>query len=74
MSIHTISRTKKCVSLLRLEVTAVILICDLDDPVLFSNQPTAIQVVARPFDDEELIEISSVIDKELHRQSVKPFE
>lgn len=36
-----------------------------DDPQLFSNQPTSIQIVGRPFDDEELIEISSLVDKEL---------
>jgi Asp-tRNA(Asn)/Glu-tRNA(Gln) amidotransferase A subunit family amidase len=46
----------------------------LDDPILFSNQPMAIQVVCRPFDDEELIDISLVIDKELHRESTELYE
>lgn len=36
-----------------------------DDPHLFSNQPTSIQIIGRPFDDEELIEISWLVDKEL---------
>jgi amidase len=33
-----------------------------DNPALFSNQPLTIQVVARPFEDEELIQTASVID------------
>ncbi|KAM0547300.1 hypothetical protein ACHAPJ_010435 [Fusarium lateritium] len=35
---------------------------EMYDPSLFVNQPSTIQVVGRPFDDEELIEVSAVID------------
>jgi hypothetical protein len=41
----------------------------LDDPLLFANQPSTVQIVCRPFDDEELIEISAMIDNELHSQT-----
>ncbi|KAJ3541208.1 hypothetical protein NM208_g4713 [Fusarium decemcellulare] len=36
---------------------------DLYDPTLYLNQPSTIQVVGRPFEDEELIQVSSIIDK-----------
>lgn len=38
----------------------------LDDPDMYSNIPTTIQVVGRPFEDEELIRTSSAIDKLFH--------
>ncbi|KAH7006611.1 amidase signature domain-containing protein [Fusarium venenatum] len=38
---------------------------EMYDPNLFVNQPSTIQVVGRPFDDEELIEVSVTIDTEL---------
>lgn len=34
-----------------------------DDAELWSNMPVAIQIVARPFDDEELLATTKVIDK-----------
>lgn len=37
----------------------------VDDPKLFENQPSCIQIVGRPFDDEELIEVSAAVDKVL---------
>lgn len=37
----------------------------VDDPKLFENQPSCIQTVGRPFDDEELIEASAAEDKVL---------
>ncbi|KAH7247550.1 amidase signature domain-containing protein [Fusarium redolens] len=33
------------------------------DPNIFVNQPSTIQIVGRPFDDEELIEVSALVDK-----------
>lgn len=36
-----------------------------DDPALFTNQPLCVQVIGRPFNDEELIEISSVVGQYL---------
>jgi amidase len=33
-----------------------------DRPDLFASQPSTIQVVGRPFQDEELIQVSSVMD------------
>ncbi|KAM6532660.1 hypothetical protein FALCPG4_005712 [Fusarium falciforme] len=38
---------------------------EMYDPALFSNQPSTIQIVGRPFDDEELIEITAAIDEQL---------
>lgn len=35
----------------------------IDDPNLWSNQPVAIQIVARPFDDEELVAATEVVDR-----------
>ncbi|CAH0046921.1 unnamed protein product [Clonostachys solani] len=35
---------------------------DLYDPNLFSNQPSTIQIVGRPFEDEELIRVASTLD------------
>jgi len=34
-----------------------------DDPDLFVDQPVCIQVVGRPFEDEELISVTTVIDR-----------
>lgn len=34
-----------------------------DGPKLWSNQPVAIQLVARPFDDERLIAVTEAVDK-----------
>ncbi|KAL9944679.1 hypothetical protein ACHAPS_008311 [Verticillium nonalfalfae] len=42
------------------------------DPALFSNQPSTVQIVGRPYDDEELIEITALVDQELQRES-KPL-
>ncbi|CAH0003405.1 unnamed protein product [Clonostachys byssicola] len=39
---------------------------DLYDPNLFSNQPSTIQIVGRPFEDEELIRVASILDTLLH--------
>ncbi|KAM5511697.1 acetamidase [Fusarium oxysporum f. sp. phaseoli] len=39
-------------------------------PSLFVNQPSTIQVVGRPFDDEELIEVSAAIDKLLREHGI----
>ncbi|EXL55794.1 hypothetical protein FOCG_03529 [Fusarium oxysporum f. sp. radicis-lycopersici 26381] len=39
-------------------------------PNLFVNQPSTIQVVGRPFDDEELIEVSAAIDKLLREHGI----
>jgi amidase len=33
-----------------------------DDPSLFANQPSTIQVVGRPFEDEDLIQVASALD------------
>lgn len=35
----------------------------IDDPNLFSTQPSTAQVVGRPFEDEELIQVAAVLDK-----------
>ncbi|KAK7216282.1 hypothetical protein V2G26_004285 [Clonostachys chloroleuca] len=35
---------------------------ELYDPNLFSNQPSTIQIVGRPFEDEELIRVASTLD------------
>ncbi|CAG8938243.1 unnamed protein product [Penicillium salamii] len=35
---------------------------ELYDPGLFANQPSTIQIVGRPFEDEETIQVSSIID------------
>ncbi|KAH7000751.1 amidase signature domain-containing protein [Ilyonectria destructans] len=35
---------------------------DLYDPKLFANQPSTIQIVGRPFEDEEAIQVASVLD------------
>lgn len=35
----------------------------IDDPELWSKQPVAIQIIARPFDDEELIAVTEVVDR-----------
>uniref|UniRef100_A0A8H7N5D9 Amidase domain-containing protein n=1 Tax=Bionectria ochroleuca TaxID=29856 RepID=A0A8H7N5D9_BIOOC len=35
---------------------------DIYDPDLWSNQPVTIQIVARPFDDEELLSVTEVVD------------
>jgi amidase len=43
--------------------------CSADDPSLFIDQPSTIQVVGRPFDDEELIEVSAAIDTILREHS-----
>jgi amidase len=34
----------------------------VDDPSRFANQPITIQVVGRPFEDEELVQVSSTLD------------
>ncbi|KAF9885893.1 hypothetical protein FE257_012273 [Aspergillus nanangensis] len=39
---------------------------ELYNPSLFKNQPVTIQVVGRPFDDEELIEATGIIDELLN--------
>ncbi|KAF4445805.1 hypothetical protein F53441_10450 [Fusarium austroafricanum] len=39
---------------------------EIYDPDMFTNIPSTIQVVGRPFEDEELIQTSSVIDKLFH--------
>ncbi|CAI6074055.1 unnamed protein product [Clonostachys chloroleuca] len=36
---------------------------DIYDPDLWSNQPVTIQIVARPFDDEELLSVTEVVDR-----------
>ncbi|KAF5019795.1 hypothetical protein F66182_8164 [Fusarium sp. NRRL 66182] len=38
----------------------------LYDPEVYSTQPSTIQIVGRPFEDEELIRTASVIDKLFH--------
>ncbi|KAM0323773.1 hypothetical protein ACHAPQ_008578 [Fusarium lateritium] len=35
---------------------------DIYDPTLFSQQPSSIQVVGRPFEDEDLIQVASALD------------
>ncbi|KAJ6140001.1 amidase signature domain-containing protein [Penicillium samsonianum] len=35
---------------------------ELYDPALFTNQPSTIQIVGRPFEDEETIQVSSILD------------
>lgn len=35
----------------------------LDDPTRWKNQPVTLQIVGRPFDDEELIEVTEVVDR-----------
>ncbi|OBS26101.1 hypothetical protein FPOA_00044 [Fusarium poae] len=42
---------------------------EMYDPGLFIDQPSTIQVVGRPFDDEELIEVSAAIDTILREHS-----
>lgn len=37
----------------------------LDAPALYSSQPSTVQIVGRPFEDEDLIEVSRVIDQVL---------
>jgi len=37
-----------------------------DDPVLFQNQPVTIQIVGRPFEDEELLASAGVVDEVLN--------
>lgn len=34
----------------------------LDDPKLFANQPLCLQVVGRPFQDEEVIAVTEALD------------
>ncbi|KAM0230877.1 hypothetical protein ACHAPO_008933 [Fusarium lateritium] len=43
---------------------------EMYDPNLFVNQPSTIQVVGRPYDDEELIEVSAAIDRMLREHGV----
>jgi len=35
---------------------------NLDNPEMFMNQPSTIQVVGRPFEDEETIRVASTLD------------
>ncbi|THC94696.1 hypothetical protein EYZ11_005841 [Aspergillus tanneri] len=35
---------------------------ELYDPNLFANQPSTIQIVGRPFEDEEAIRVASILD------------
>ncbi|CAH0051081.1 unnamed protein product [Clonostachys solani] len=45
---------------------------DIYDPDLWSNQPVTIQIVARPFDDEELLSVTEVVDRVINREQ-KPM-
>ncbi|KAF4457129.1 hypothetical protein F53441_917 [Fusarium austroafricanum] len=40
---------------------------EIYDPSLYSNQPSTIQIVGRPFEDEDLIDIASAIDTLLRK-------
>ncbi|KAM0354996.1 hypothetical protein ACHAPU_000842 [Fusarium lateritium] len=35
---------------------------DIYDPELFSHQPSTVQIVGRPFEDEDLIQVASILD------------
>ena len=37
-----------------------------DDPVLFQHQPVTLQIVGRPFEDEELLRTTEVLDEILN--------
>ncbi|KAF2432169.1 amidase [Tothia fuscella] len=41
---------------------------------LFVNQPVAIQIVARPFEDEELLRLTEVLDNLLNKPFKKPIQ
>jgi amidase len=44
----------------------------LDDPTLFQNQPVCIQVVGRPFEDEELIRVTEEVDEIVNGGQIAP--
>lgn len=45
------------------------LILNLDDPALFAAQPVCLQVVGRPFEDEELLAATSTVDSVINSTS-----
>ena len=40
----------------------------LDDPELFSTQPVCLQVVGYPYQDEELVAVSEILDQVVNKQ------
>lgn len=49
----------------------LILFVSLDDPELFSSQPVCLQIVGRPFQDEEVVAVTDVVDRVINPREGK---